>query len=110
MAFGTGPIRKGAGQRSKLVSLQSATTTTDALGGTSQTWATYATEWAAIEPQPFVTGSTNAEVLYLITMPYNSSVAAEQRVVYDSKTYKVLAVIDPDLNHERLTLHCAEIA
>jgi head-tail adaptor len=110
MAFGTGPIRKGAGQRDKLVSLQSATTTIDALGGTAQTWATYATEWAAIEPQPFVTGSTNAEVLYLITLPYRAAVVAEQRVVYGSSTYKVLAVIDPALGHRDLTLHCAEVA
>ena len=110
MPFGTGPIRKGAGQRDKLVSLQSATTTTDALGGTAQTWVTYTQAWASIEPQPFVTGSTNAEVLYLITMPYHATMVAEQRVVYGSQTFKVLAVIDPGLQHRDLTLHCAEVA
>ena len=110
MAFSSGPIRKGAGQRDKYVAIQSATTTTDALGGTAQTWVTYASVWASIDPQPFVTGSTNAEVLYLITMPYHASVVAEQRVVYGSSTYKVLAVIDPALGHRDLTLHCAEVA
>lgn len=104
-----GPVRKGAGQRRHRVSLQAATTSTDALGGTIQTWATYATAWAAVEPQPFVTGSQNAEVITLITVPYHASVVAEQRVVHGATTYKVLAVIDPELRHQRLILHCAEV-
>jgi head-tail adaptor len=116
---GIGPIRKGAGQRRHTVALQSATTTIDALGGTSQTWATYATVQAAIEPQPFVTGVDNAEVITLITIPYHATMAAEQRVVHGicscgqtattATTYKVLASIDTELKRRALTLHCAEV-
>ena len=101
---------KGAGQLNKRVQLQSATTTTDAVGGTSQTWSTFATVWAAVEPQPFVVGSQKAEVLTLFTIRYRDDVAAEQRVVFEAVTYTVLVVIDNAQEHRQLILHCAEVA
>jgi SPP1 family predicted phage head-tail adaptor len=105
-----GPIRKGAGQLRKRVALQSAALVVDALGGRTQVWTTYATVWAAVEPQPFVVGSQKAEVLTVITIRYRPDVAAEQQVVSEGKTYTVLVVIDNENRHRDLVLHCAEVA
>lgn len=104
-----GPIRKGAGELRKRIELQSSTVTTDALGGRTETWATYATVWGAVEPQPGIVGKDKAEVITIMVIRYRSGVLAEQRAVSEGVTYTILAVIDPALRHRELNLHCVEI-
>lgn len=105
-----GPILKSAGQFNKRVTLQAPSTTIDPLGGTSQTFTSYATVWGAVDPQPFIVGSEKAEVLTLITVRYREDIVARHRAVSEGVTYEVVAVIDPQMQHRQLTLHCAEVA
>lgn len=104
-----GPTRKGAGQLRHRLALQSATVVTDALGGRTQTWGTYATVWGAIDPQPFVQGSENPELLTLITVRYRDGVEPKQRVVANGKTYAVIAVQNPEERNRDLILHSMEL-
>lgn len=104
-----GPILKGAGQFTKRVTLQSPTTVVDPMGGTSQSFTSYATVWAAVDPQPFIVGSEKAEVLTLVTVRYRDDILPRHRVVSEGTTYEILAIIDPQQEHRQLTLHCAEV-
>jgi head-tail adaptor len=110
------PTRKGAGQRRHFVSLQKGVSTTDAMGGRTQSWDTYARIWAAIDEQPLVVSEVQATVLYQVTMPfrqdtYDLYIAGTQlQVVTATKTLKVLEVINAEERNRDLVLHCARVA
>jgi head-tail adaptor len=98
------PTRKGAGQRRHFVSLQKGVSTTDAMGGRTQSWDTYARIWAAIDE------------LYRVTMPFRQDTydlylaGTQLQVVTATKTLKVLEVINAEERNRDLVLHCARVA
>lgn len=107
--MGFGPTRKGAGDRRHRVELQTATTTTDALRGRTNTWTTYETYWGAVDVQPFVVSEQGATALYLVTVPYDSRIDTQQRaVVNETLRLKVLLVVNAELRNRDLILHCAQ--
>jgi head-tail adaptor len=107
------PVRKGAGQRRHLVELQHDVSVTDAMGGRTQAWATYAREWMAVDSQPLVVSETQATVLYQVTMPFRQDTwdkhleGTQQQVVTESKVLKVLEMVNPEERNRELILQCA---
>jgi len=109
------PVRKGAGQRRRKVQLQRGVAVVDAIGGRSQTWPSFGTEWAAVEPIPFVVSEVQATVMYTVTMRYRADVVEndlagmQQRVVDEDAgiTLKILTVVNPELRNRDLVLSCA---
>jgi head-tail adaptor len=109
-------LRKGAGQRSRRVKLQKGVAVVDELGGRSQTWPQFGTDWAAVAPLADVLSEVQATVIYNVTMRYRADVmdnylaGLQQRVVDEDAgiTLKVLAVVDSDLRHRDMVLNCAK--
>lgn len=109
------PLRKRAGQRRHRIELQEGVTVTDGMGGRSQTWTEFGTDWAAVDNQPFIVSETQAAVLYQVTLKYRADVVTrwdagtQMRVVGGGKTLKVLAVVNPEQRNIELILHCGEV-
>lgn len=99
---------KSIGDRNQRVTLLSPTSVTDALGGVSETWASYGDAWAAVTVAPLVKDETNAAVLYVVELPHRTDVAKGHRVEVKDLTLKVLAVVNPELRNKALQLHCGE--
>lgn len=108
---------KRAGLRRHKVTIQSATEASDSYGGTTQTWATYATRWACIEPlsgrEFFSAQQVNSELTSKISIDYDSITAAitpKMRVTYNSRTFRI---ISPPINvgeaNREVLLMCAEL-
>jgi SPP1 family predicted phage head-tail adaptor len=101
--------RKGAGQLRHRVQLQSATVVTDSQGGRSQTWATYATVWGAVDPVPVVVSEEQSVVLFIVSIRYRSDVVKQQRVIAEGMTLKILELVNPEQRNRDLVLHCASV-
>ena len=109
MQGGTRPTYKTIGERTHEAVLQVATEVTDELGGRSQVWNAYATEFVAMTPQPIVVSEQEATVLFIVEMPYRSDVALQHRVIVSNKVLKVIAIVDPEMRHRSLQAYCAEV-
>lgn len=103
-----------AGRLRHRVRIQADTPTVDARGDPIPSWTTYATVWAAVEP---LEGSelvrfqqVQAETTCRVRMRHNSSVAATNRILHDSRTLQVLTVINRDDRNIELELLCKEVA
>jgi head-tail adaptor len=96
------------------VELQEGVEVIDALGGRSQTWPAFGTDWAAIDNQPFIVSETQAAVLYQVTVRFRQDVidrfdaGTQIRVVGGGRTVKVLAIVNPEQRNIELVLHCGD--
>jgi SPP1 family predicted phage head-tail adaptor len=113
VAGGLTPLRKGAGARRCRVTLQHGTAVLDALGGRTQTWSTYGHDWAGIDETVLKVDDTQASIGFTMTIPYRADVATkqlagtQQRVVFGDRTFKILAVQNPEQRNRDLVLVCA---
>lgn len=97
------------------VSLQSRSETRDAMGGTTFSWATYATRWARIETtggaeSPVGVGVAS-ETTHTVTMRYDSTLSAvvpRDRVLFGSRVLDVVAVVRDEQRPITLMLTCKE--
>ena len=76
------------------------------------TWSDYATVWAAVEPlrgnEFFTAQQVNAEVTGRVVIRYLSGITPEVRVLFGTRTFEILSVIDVDERHEELQLMVKE--
>ena len=104
------PIR--AGKLDKRVTIQETTEGQDVYGAVTDSWGTFATRWASIEPlngkEYFQVAERNAEVNTRITMRYISGVTPKMRVLYDGRTYDIQSVISHRENKRETVLMCIE--
>ena len=108
------PLRKAPGQLRQRITLQEAVSTTDVLGGRSETWQEFGQDWAAIDPMPFIVSEVQATVLFQVSMRYRADVVEKNlagtqiRVVEqkNDRVLKVLAVINPEERQRDLVLTC----
>lgn len=102
-----------AGRLRHRVTIQSATTTVDSFGQPIETWGTFATVWAAVEPlsgrEYFDAQQVQSEVSYRVRIRHLSGVVPTMRVSYDSRTLEVLAVLNIDERDREMHLMCREI-
>lgn len=102
-----------AGRRQHQVILQSATATRDGAGAEVVTWGTVATVWGVVEPlsgrEYWAAQQQAAEMSYRVRIRYRAGVLPTWRVLYGSRVFLVLSVIDVNERHEEMQLMCREI-
>lgn len=93
--------------------LQKKMITEDALKQQTENWTDFAFVWAGIEPlsgrEYFAAQQINSEISVRITIRHLSGITAEARVVFDSRIFEVLSVINPEERCESLILMCREV-
>jgi SPP1 family predicted phage head-tail adaptor len=95
------------------VVLQKKTVTEDAIKQQSESWIDYAYIWASIEPltgrEYFAARQENTEVTTRVTIRYLKGVTPDMRVVFGTRVFEALSVINPRELNQSLVLMCREI-
>lgn len=106
-------MRQGAGKYDRRVTIQQLVTTSDGTGGTTSSWQTFATVWAAIEPltggEYFVAQQTTSKVNNKISLRYLDGVKPAMRVLYGTRIYNIEAVMDSEGRRRERQLLCTEV-
>lgn len=94
------------------VEVQSAAGAPDGAGGETVTWDTLAALWARIEPagagERIVAGHLSGVVTHDVTLRWRGDIAGGMRIVYRGRTFRVLAVHDPDETRRYLVARTTE--
>lgn len=102
-----------AGKLRHRITLQAASTAKDGYGEDIQTFGTLATVWASIEPlrgrELLLAQQISAEITFRIRIRYNASLAAEDRVIFGSRTFEIIAVLNKDERDEQIELMAKEV-
>jgi len=104
-----------AGELRHRVAFKSDTPTQDDFGQPIESWTTYMTVWAAIEPlegkELLLAQQVSAEVTIRVRIRYDSgnTVSPEHRIYEGSRILEIVNVINPLERNEKLTLMCKEI-
>jgi len=103
-------MRAGALRHS--VALQSATETLATSGQSTESWSTYATVWARVSPtksgERVLGDQTIAARTHTIEIRYNWTVTTKHRILWDSRYFYILSIVDPDERGISLLLECEE--
>lgn len=101
------------GQLRHRIVLQEYTSTQDSFGAEVQSWVDIATVWASIEPlsgrEYFAAQQINAEVSTKITIRYRAGIKPTMRIIFKSRIYEILSVINTREQKRELTLMCKEV-
>lgn len=88
------------------VAFQQTKQTADGAGGFTEAWVTIATVWAKIEPvksyEKFVAMQTETHVSHNITVRYNSDITTAKRIMYGTRIFDIVGVIN--VNEENVAL------
>ena len=96
-----------------LITIEEATETNPA-GEPVLTWGTYATAWASVVPMSgrelFRADAAQryADVTHRMRMQYIAWVTPKMRVSWDSRVFRIRAVIDEEERTRKLVLYCTE--
>jgi len=86
--------------------------TADGGGGSSVSWQSIASFWAAIVPsapsQDVTAERPGAQVRYRVTCRYRGDVKPRQRLRFGSRLLAIDGVIDPDTTKRWIEIHCRE--
>lgn len=81
-------------------------------GEPDEGWSDVATVWASVEPLQgkalFAAQEMHADVEVSIRLRYRSGITEKMRVVFESRFYEIVAVIDNQERHIELQLLCRE--
>lgn len=103
----------GLGRLRHRVTLQQQSSTQDGYGEQVNSWSDLKTVWASVEPlkgrELYAAQQVKTEITTRIKMRYRAGVVSKMRVVYGSKTYDILSVIDAEERHIELHLMCMEL-
>lgn len=102
-----------AGELRHQVHLMEPTHTNDGYGGITTAWGTATVCWGAMLPlkgrEWIESGMENSEVIGKCRLRYISGVTPDMRLVYNSRTYEIVSVIDPYERHRELELMLKEL-
>ena len=104
-----------AGRLRHRIQLQSSTRTQDAVGGATDSWATYKTVWGEVQPlrgqERILADQIQSEVTHKIRIRYDgdTSVLPEHRAVARSRTFAINAVMNVFERDRERELHCTEL-
>ena len=100
------------GKLRRRITIERVTETQDTDGAVLETWSTYATVQASIEPisgrEYFAAQSTQADVTHRIRIRYLSGIVPKMRVSYNSRIFDILSVINVGERNRELQLMCRE--
>ena len=101
------------GKLNKRITLQSKTTTRDAMGGMVETWTDVATIWAAVWPTSAKTKiqaeSTTMIATHRIRIRYRTSIDSTYRVKFKTRYFSIDSITNPNEHNEWLDLICREV-
>jgi SPP1 family predicted phage head-tail adaptor len=87
--------------------------TRDSIGGIVEGWTVLATVWAKVAPmsagEQYRRQQIQASASWRVTIRYRSDVKAQNRVVWQGRTFEVKGVTSPDLHKRFLELACEEL-
>lgn len=96
------------------VTLQRFGSAPDGAGGYEETWATFATVYAAVEPlrgREFMEAQqTENEVTTRIRIRPKDGIRPDMRVRYKDKTYRIETIINIEERNREMQLMCVEVA
>ncbi len=103
-----------AGELNKRITIQTkGTPTRDSFGAEVIAWSTFATVWAAVEPlsgrEYLAAQQATATVDTRIRIRYFAGVLPEMRIVYGSRTFEIVSVINVKEVGRELQIMCREI-
>ena len=102
-----------AGELDKQMKLQAPSIARAADGSETITWTTLATIWAGITSSGgrefWQAKQTNSEVSHLVLIRYRAKISPRYRLVYGSRTFEILSVVNPDEGLTGLRLMCKEV-
>lgn len=82
------------------ITIQQLTVSQDAAGGTVSSWSTFATVWGAVEPlsgrEFWQAQQANSEVQGRIRIRNLAGVKPEMRIVFGTRTYEILSIVQPE--------------
>jgi len=94
------------------VSVEQQAATPDGAGGEDVTWSTLADLWARIEPvaadEKPVAGHEAGVVTHRVTLRWRDDITGAMRLTYHERTFRILAVYDPDETQRYLVAETAE--
>ena len=101
------------GELNQRASIEAKTLTADGGGGYSESWDVVATVWVSITPNSggdvFGPDQAESRVRHKIMLRRTTVVAAGQRVVVGSRTFRIHAVLDEGPNATLMNLLCEEL-
>jgi len=104
--------RVSFGELRQRVSLQTKTIT-KAEGIPQENWITVVTVWAAITDlsgkEYFQAASVQSEVTSRIRIRYRPGMSPRMRVLYGSRVFAILSIIDKEERHREIELMCREV-
>ena len=108
------PVHYDPGWLRQRVTVESAAGAPDEAGGETVTWDTLATLWARIEPaqarEAIVAGHVSGVVTHDVTFRWRGDIAGGMRIAYRGRTFRILAVYDPDETRRYLVARTMEEA
>lgn len=101
-----------AGQLRHSVTIQRAIETRGADGSTAQTWITYASVFAAIEPvsgrEYFAAQAEGSDVTHRVTIRYIKGLTTKDRVLFGTRTFDIESILNTGELNAELVLMCSE--
>lgn len=101
------------GRLRHVVKIQNATYAADAHGDEVETLSDAETVRASIEPlqgrERWLAQQVESEVTVRIRIRYHSEVTQQSRIIFGTRKYEVLNVIDPQERHREMELLCKEV-
>ncbi len=94
------------------VSVEQQADSADGAGGEAVAWSSLADLWARIEPvsakEEAVAGHIAGVLTHTVTLRWRSDITGAMRVTYHGRTFRILAVYDPDETGRYLVADVAE--
>ena len=94
------------------ITIQEPTQVQSTSGQMNPGWSDYPAAWASIEPLPgreYMEGrQAQASVHYRIRMRYQDDITADMQVVFGSRTFQIVSVINVIEGNRELNLMCRE--
>lgn len=110
---GKGCADMRAGELRHRVVLQAKTITRDDYGSPSPSYRSLATIWAGVEDltgrEFWEASKINSEVTSRIKIRYRAGIRPDMRIIFSSRTFDILAVLDPEGRRTELHLMCREL-
>lgn len=102
-----------AGKLRHRITIQEVIETKSASGAPIHTWRDWADVWASVEPlrgrEFFASKQIQAEVSTRIRIRYLEGVTPKMQVLFNSKTYLIDSVINPEERNREMQLMCREL-
>lgn len=95
------------------ITIQQLTRTPDGSGGYTETWPTFSTVWASINPvhgkELFEAQQIQSNVTHKIRIRYLSGVKSSMRVSFESRIFQIQSVINWEEHDREMMLECSEV-